>query len=104
MSRKQTKKKPNWGVFFLGGVLLAYGILFLITPVKAFLALHIGSKILLRMIVPLALVFALMTFLNLFLKPAHIIEFIGKGSGFPGVLLASFPRGPYMHGIPCWRN
>ena len=68
-------------------VLVVYGILLAITPDRAFLALKSSGNILLNMLMPLGLVFVLMLLLNLFLKPTHIVRFLGKGAGAKGILL-----------------
>jgi len=68
-------------------VLIVYGILFAIMPDRAFLALKSSGNILLNMLMPLGLVLVLMLLLNLFLKPAYIVRFLGKGSGAKGILL-----------------
>jgi uncharacterized membrane protein YraQ (UPF0718 family) len=68
-------------------VLLLYGILFAIMPGKIISALMSSGTILLNMIAPLLLVFVLMVLLNLFLKTAHIAQFLGRGAGIKGILL-----------------
>lgn len=68
-------------------ILAVYGILFAVMPVKASLALKSSANILLNMLIPLCIVFMSMVLLNLFLKPAQIARFLGKGAGIKGVLL-----------------
>ncbi|MBA7715913.1 hypothetical protein ES703_124972 [subsurface metagenome] len=41
------------------------------------------------MIIPLSLVFVIMLLINLFLKPARIAKFLGKGSGVKGIALSA---------------
>jgi len=41
----------------------------------------------LSMLIPLVLVFVIMLLVNLFLKPAAVAKFLGKGSGIKGILL-----------------
>jgi len=70
-------------------VLVAYGIIFAIMPEKASIALKNSGNILLNMLMPLSLVFILMLVLNLFLKPAQIVKFLGSGAGIKGVILSA---------------
>lgn len=72
---------------FPAAILVIYGILFAVMPEKASLALMSSGNILLNMLMPLGLVFVLMILLNLFLKPAQIARFLGKGAGIKGILL-----------------
>ena len=74
-------------IIFPAAVLVIYGILFVTMPTKAYLAFKSSGNIFLNMLIPLGLVFILMLLLNLFLKPAQIARFLGKGSGIKGVLL-----------------
>ena len=74
-------------VLFPVAMLVIYGILFAIMPDKVSSALKSSGNILFNMLVPLCLVFVLMILLNLFLKPAQIARYLGKGSGVKGVLL-----------------
>ena len=76
-------------LLFPAGVLIAYGILFAIMPEKASIALKSSGSIILNMLVPISLVFILMLVLNLFLKPAQIIKFFGRGAGIKGVILSA---------------
>ena len=68
-------------------ILAVYGLLFVVMPDKASLALKSSGNIFLNMLIPLCLVFVLMIFLNLFLKPAQIARLLGKGAGIKGILL-----------------
>ena len=70
-------------------VLVAYRIIFAIMPEKASIALKNSGNILLNMLIPLSLVFILMLVLNLFLKPAQIVKFLGSGAGIKGVILSA---------------
>ena len=70
-------------------VLAIYGILYAIKPDKISIALKGAGNIFSQMIVPLSLVFVLMLALNLFLKPAQIVRFLGKGAGIKGVILSA---------------
>lgn len=89
----QESKSPRPVVtrmFLFPAVILAiYGILFAAMPDRASLALKSSGNIFLNMLIPLCLVLVLMILLNLFLKPAQIARFLGKGAGIKGVLLSA---------------
>jgi uncharacterized membrane protein YraQ (UPF0718 family) len=88
-SRQKSKSPmPVRRMFLFPAVILAiYGILFAVMPDRAFLALKSSGNVFLNMLIPLCLVFVLMILLNLFLKPAQIARFLGKGAGIKGILL-----------------
>ena len=89
-TQKSSNKRPvTRMVIFTTAVLVIYGILFAVMPDKASLALTSSGIIFLNMLVPLGLVFVLMILLNLFLKPAQIIRFLGKGAGIKSILLSA---------------
>ena len=95
-------------VLFPAAMLVIYGILFAVMPEKASLALKSSGNIFLNMLVPLCLVFVLMILLNLFLKPAQIARFLGKGAGIKGILLPAaagiISTGPIYVWYPLLRN
>ena len=70
-------------------VLVIYAVLFIFSPARASVAFRSSMGILLNIVVPLSLVFTLMVFMNLFLTPAHIVKFLGKGSGARGIVLSA---------------
>ena len=76
-------------LIFPVSVLAIYGILFAISPDNIYAALKSSGNIFLTIIVPLGLVFILMLALNLFLKPAQIVRFLGKGAGIKGGILSA---------------
>jgi uncharacterized membrane protein YraQ (UPF0718 family) len=84
---KATERFIGMGLFPLI-VLVGYGIVFAVMPDKACLATESSAKIFLNMLAPLGMIFVLMLFLNLFLKPAWVAKFFGKGSGIKGILLS----------------
>ena len=87
-TQKSSSKRPvTRMILFPAAMLVIYGILFAVMPDKASLALKSSGNIFLSMLMPLILVFVLMLLLNLFLKPAQIARFLGKGSGVKGILL-----------------
>jgi len=87
-SQKTKSAKPVTRMFLFPAVILAvYGILFAVMPDRASLALKSSGNIFLNMLMPLTLVFILMLLLNLFLTPAQVARFLGKGAGIKGILL-----------------
>ena len=95
-------------VLLLAAMLVIYGILFAVMPERASLALKSSGNIFLNMLVPLCFVFVLMILLNLFLKPAQIARFLGKGAGIKGILLPAaagiISTGPIYVWYPLLRN
>ncbi len=82
-------KKINRAIIFPGIVLILYVLLLIITPETAFVALKSSGWVFLRLCIPLCLVFIFMLVLNLYLKPADIVRFIGKGSGIKGKFISA---------------
>jgi uncharacterized membrane protein YraQ (UPF0718 family) len=68
---------------------LLYGILYWIDPGKVVLALSTSMKIFGYILLPLAMVFILMIFLNLFFKSAQVVRLLGEKAGFRGVVLSA---------------
>jgi len=83
-------------------VFAIYGILFAIKPDKASMALRSSGSIFLNLIVPLCFVLILMLALNLFLKPAHIARFLGRGAGIKGIILSTTAGIVSMGPIYAW--
>ena len=83
-------------------VLLIYGILFVIMPDRALLAIRSSGKLFLIILMPLSLVFILMVILNLFLKPTHIAQCLGKGAGIKGIILSATAGVISMGPIYAW--
>jgi uncharacterized membrane protein YraQ (UPF0718 family) len=69
-------------------VVVFYGILCAINPNKALMALKTSGNILLTVALPLAFVFTVMLVLNLFVEPAQIVRFLGRGIGIKGMALS----------------
>jgi uncharacterized membrane protein YraQ (UPF0718 family) len=90
-NQRQSGNKPVFNRMFLFpiGILVIYVILFLATPDKANQAIKSSGNVLLSMLIPLALVFIIMLLINLFLKPAAVAKFLGKGSGIKGIALSA---------------
>ena len=75
-------------MYFPVSVFAIYVVVFAIAPDRAFLAVKGSWIILSKVIIPLGLVFVLMTALNIFLKPSSIAGFLGKGAGVKGVIFS----------------
>ena len=89
-SQSVTRKRGMMRMLlFPASVLAIYGILFAVMPGKASMALRSSGHVFINIIVPLCLVFLFMLVLNLFLKPAHIAGFLGKGAGIKGIALSA---------------
>jgi len=86
-SKSKSSRLPTRMVLFPAVVLVIYGILFAVMPDKTLLALKSSGNIFLDMLVRLGMVFVIMLLINLFLKPAQIARFLGKGAGIKGILL-----------------
>jgi len=71
------------------GILVIYVILFLAAPDKAGQAIKSSGNVFLNMLIPLCLVFFIMLLINLFLKPAAVAKFLGRGSGIKGIVLSA---------------
>jgi hypothetical protein len=96
------KKPTQWQIVFPAVVLAIYVILLIAFPAKGFQALGNSGKILLRLALPMGLVFILMLAMNLFLKPSHIIRFLGKDSGIKGIALCAAAGIVSMGPIYAW--
>ena len=93
MNRQSAQKSKNIkslrGVALFPVLVLAtYGIIFAILPDKALLALRSSGTVFLKLLQPLACVFIVMLVLNLFVKPAQIARFLGKGAGVKGIIFS----------------
>ena len=102
------KRQINRAIFFLGIVLILYGLLLIIIPEKAVVALKSSSHVFLRICIPLCLVFILMLVLNLYLMPADIARVLGKGSGVKGKFISAsagiISVGPIYAWYPLLKN
>ena len=86
--KRGASQPSNYMLLFPLVVLIIYGVLFVLTPEQALVALKSSGKICLNIILPLALVFVVMLALNLFVKPAQIVHLLGSGASIKGTLLA----------------
>jgi uncharacterized membrane protein YraQ (UPF0718 family) len=69
-------------------VVVCYGILSVIDPHKALMALKTSANLLLTVTLPLVLVFLIMLALHLFVTPSQIIRLFGRGSNIKGTVLS----------------
>ena len=90
-NQQRSGKKPIFNRMFLFpiAVLVVYAILFFVSPDKAGQAIKSSGNVFLSMLIPLGLVFLIMLLINLFLKPAAVAKFLGKGSGVKGIVLST---------------
>ena len=87
--KKGHEKKPidrKW--LFPVAVIALYGILFFFSPDTVCVALSSSGNVFVKILFPLSLVFILLLALNVFLKPGHIVKYIGRGAGMKGVFLS----------------
>jgi hypothetical protein len=68
---------------------MIYGIVFVTSLAGAAMDVRSSTAILLNLMIPLGLVFTLMVFMNLFLKPTHIVKFLGKEFSSRGIILSA---------------
>jgi uncharacterized membrane protein YraQ (UPF0718 family) len=89
--QQRSGNKPVFSQMFLFpiAVLLVYAIIFFVSPDKAGQAIKSSGNVFLSMLIPLCLVFLIMLLINLFLKPAAVAKFLGKGSGIKGIGLSA---------------
>jgi uncharacterized membrane protein YraQ (UPF0718 family) len=80
---------PSMRLVFPGSVLGLYLALWLIAPGKTILALRSSMVVFSHVLVPLCLVFLLMVGMNVFLKPPHLVRFVGKRITMKGTLLSA---------------
>ena len=89
-------------------VLVCYGILSVIDPHKALMALKTSGNLLLYIALPLVLVFVIMLALNLFVKPAQIVGLFGRGVRIKGIVLSLvagiISMGPIYAWYPLLKN
>jgi len=87
-SKRGTSQSPRYMLIFSLLVLMIYGVLFVLIPEQALVALRNSGKLCLNILLPLALVFVVMLALNLFVKPAQIVHLLGSGTNIKGILLS----------------
>lgn len=87
-SKHRTSRPSRYMLIFPFIVLVIYGVLFVLDPEQALAALKNSGKVCLSILPPLAFVFVVMLALNLFVKPAQIVHFLGSGTNIKGILLS----------------
>ena len=87
-SRNKDSQSSRYMLLFPLVVLIIYGVLFVLTPEQALVALKSSGKVCLSIILPLVLVFVVMVGLNLFVKPSQIVHLLGSGANIKGILLS----------------
>jgi uncharacterized membrane protein YraQ (UPF0718 family) len=87
-SRQKQSGKISRTFVFPVAVLVIYAVIAFVSPDKALSAMKSSGDILFKVLPSLALIFVFMLLLNLFLNPARVSRFLGKGSGLKGVLLS----------------
>ncbi len=85
------------GKKLFSGVLIAYGLFFLVQSQSALLALQKSSAILIKILPIIAVVILLTTTLNLFIKPKQLARHLGRESGLKGWFWA-LAAGVISHG------
>ena len=104
----ETPKAPGFARRFLRNllfplaVLVVYGLLAVFSPQRAAAALRASAQVLLQLLIPLCVVFAVLVALNLFVKPASVARWLGKGSGGKGVGLSTLAGVLSMGPIYAW--
>jgi len=87
-SKRSTSQPSRYMLIFPFLVLVIYGVLFVITPEQALVAIKSSGKVCLTILPSLALVFVVMLSLNLFIKPAQIVRLLGSGTNIKGILFS----------------
>ena len=90
VSKGHKQKKSIMRKFiFIGIIFVIYGVLFVVMPDRAFIALRNTGKVFVNILIPFIFVFVLLFCISLFLRPSHIIRFLGKSSGIKGIMLSA---------------
>ncbi|MCK4596025.1 permease [candidate division WOR-3 bacterium] len=87
---KKVKENKNYGLYFLGSVILLYLILFLFKPEGIRISLKASINLVIQIIPILIIVIIFMGIVNFFLSPKVILKHVGKGSKFWGWFIAIF--------------
>ena len=87
-SKNRDSKSSRYILLFPLVVLIIYGVLCVLTPEQALVALKTSGKVCLSIILPLALVFVMMMGLNMFVKPSQIVNLLGSDANVKGILLS----------------
>lgn len=99
---KKSGNKKNYGLYFLLLVVLLYFVLYLFKPQGTLESAIASGNLLLKIAPILLMVVAFMGAVNYFITPQRISNYVGKGSGARGWLLALI-TGIISHGpIYAW--
>lgn len=79
-----------------------YGVIALVNPRQAWVALEASGRVLLKIAPALVVAFGVMVLLNLLVTPAHIKRFLGRGTKAKGGLLSSLAGILSMGSIYVW--
>ncbi|MCF7853530.1 MAG: hypothetical protein K9N51_01935 [Candidatus Pacebacteria bacterium] len=83
-------------------VLLVYAVLVMFTPQQAIAALKASWGVFVQIAPALVMAFLVMIALNLWITPAHVKRFLGKGTGLKGVFFSSAAGIVSMGPIYAW--
>ena len=75
-------------LLFPASLLLLYGVLYVFYPQKIMESFNISGSILRNLLWPLLCVFVVTLLFNVFLKPAHIVKYLGKGRSIRGCIFS----------------
>jgi uncharacterized membrane protein YraQ (UPF0718 family) len=87
-NKNQHRRALRTVFLFPAFVMAIYGMAFAIAPDRALQALTKSGNVFLTIAQPLAVVFVVMLVLNVFVKPARISRFVGKGAGIKGMVIS----------------
>lgn len=88
IERSAIKRLPKtW--LFLAAVLIVYAVLFIIDSDQASAAIKSSGHVFRNIAWPMGLVFFAMLAINIFVKPAQIVRFLGKNAGLKGMFIAT---------------
>jgi len=88
-AKMEGERKGLWRTLvFPLSVIVLYVVLFAMMPSRTISALQASGQILIQIALPLCVAFIIMFALNLFIKPANVSRFLGKGAGVKGVIIS----------------
>jgi len=82
-------EKSYTGLYFLLIIIFLWFVILMINPNKVFEAWKVFIGILLKIIPVILLMFALMIFINYFIRQNTLIKYLGRGSGLQGWLISA---------------
>ncbi|MBN2059236.1 MAG: hypothetical protein JW882_02360 [Deltaproteobacteria bacterium] len=99
---KKENRKLSLSWIFLGTVLGLYLIILPFSTQRIMNAIFIDFRTILQMILPLFIAFLIMFFINLYVGPKKIADFMGRRIGIRGVLFSSLAGIISMGPIYAW--